>query len=115
MAKSKADKKLRKQQKRQDREFAVKLARIYGMDASDLSSEAGLILRAAGDFHLSAFGIVDQAKSLQDRASLSAFAEGAIIRTFDLKKMKAHPQEHIPHVWDAQKNGVVPEALRSVL
>ena len=110
---SKKSASVKRDKRKRDQAFQFKLARIYGMDASDLSSEAGLILRAAGDFHLRAFDVVDQAKTAQDRASLSAFAEGAIIRTFGLKDTKAHPQEHIPHVWDAVKSGVVPEALRS--
>jgi hypothetical protein len=111
---TKSERKAKKLRKREENAFQLKLARIYGRDASDLSEEAKMIFRAAGDFHLIAFRIVDQAQTAEARASLTACAEAAIIKTFDLKKMKAHPQEHIPHSWNAEQSGVVPAALRSI-
>ena len=99
----------KKREKRQrEQAFQLKLARIYGLDASDLSCEAAMIFSAAGSFHRKAFDIVDRAKTPEARASLSALAETAVINTFDLKKMKAHPHEHAPHCWTAEKSGIVP-------
>ena len=97
----------KRQKRRIEQAFQLKLARIYGLDASDLSHEAAAILKAASSFHHKAFDIVDLAKNPQEYASLSACAEAAIIGVFDLKKMKAHPHEHAPHAWTAEKSGVV--------
>ena len=104
---SKSSASARRNKRKREQALQLKLTRVYGLDASDLSREASDIFRAAGDFHRKAFDIVDKSETASARASLSACAEAAIIGVFDLKKMKAHPHEHAPHAWTAEKSGVV--------
>ena len=66
---TKAERKAKKLRKREENTFNLKLSRIYGLDAADLSQEASEIFHAAGSFHRKAFDIVDKAKTQIGRAS----------------------------------------------